>query len=90
MFNNGFRLEAGPQIGFLVNARSDFNDGFSENVTNSFKPFDAALAAGFGFIGSSGLGFDVRYNHGISRINEVGSSLYNGGFKVGIFYQFQH
>ena len=86
MFNNGFRLEAGPQIGFLVNARSEL-DGFSEDVTSSFEPFDAALALGFGFIGASGMGFDVRYNHGISRIND---DFANRGFQVGLFYQFSH
>lgn len=86
MFNNGFRLEAGPQVGFLVHARSEL-DGLSEDVTNSFDPFDASLAAGFGFIGSSGLGFDVRYNHGISRIND---DFRNQGFQVGLFYQFNH
>ena len=86
MFNNGFRLEAGPQIGFLVHANSEMN-GFSEDVTNSFDPFDAALAFGGGFIGASGLGFDIRYNHGISRIN---GEFANGGFQVGLFYQFHH
>ena len=86
MFNNGFRLEAGPQLGFLVHARSEL-DGFSEDVSNSFEQFDAALALGAGFIGASGLGFDVRYNHGISRIND---GFKNRGFQVGLFYQFSH
>jgi len=86
MFNNGFRLEAGPQVGFLIHARSEL-DGISEDVTSSFDPFDAALALGCGFIGSSGLGFDVRYNHGISRIN---GDFRNQGFQVGLFYQFSH
>jgi hypothetical protein len=90
MFNNGFRLEAGPQIGFLVLAKSELS-GTSEDVRNNFKPLDVALAFGFGFIGSSGLGFDARYNHGVNSINDAGvSTITNKGFQVGLFYQFQH
>jgi hypothetical protein len=89
MFNNGFRLEAGPQLGFLVHANSELG-GTSEDVKNNFKTIDAALAAGFGFIGSSGLGFDVRYNYGLSKINVGTGNLTNRGFQVGLFYQFSH
>jgi hypothetical protein len=91
MFDNGFRLEAGPQIGFLTNAKSEFN-GSDSDVKESIKKVDVAIGAGIGYINPpSGWGVDARYNHGLSNINENGSvNSYNRGFQLGILYQFQH
>jgi hypothetical protein len=89
MVGRGFRLEAGPQLGFLVNAREQTGSTL-ENVRPSYKTLDAALAVGFGFIGNAGLGFDVRYNYGLSDINKSGGDDVNQVFQVGLFYQFRH
>lgn len=91
MFDNGFRLEAGPQIGFLTNAKSEFN-GSDSDVKDDIKKVDFAIGAGVGYINpSSGWGVDARYNHGVSNINENGSvNSYNRGFQFGLLYQFQH
>jgi hypothetical protein len=91
MFDNGFRLEAGPQIGFLTNAKAELN-GNESDVKNDIKNIDFAIGAGIGYINpSSGWGVDARYNHGISNINENGSdNSYNRGFQLGVLYQFQH
>ena len=91
MFDNGFRLQAGPQIGFLANAKSKTNNT-SVDVKNSFKKVDIALGAGIGYVEpSSGLGIDVRYNLGLTDISEsTAFKSTNRGFQVGLFYLFQH
>jgi hypothetical protein len=91
MFNNGFRLEAGPQLGFLTNAKSELN-GNESDVKDNIEKIDFAIGAGIGYINpSSGWGVDARYNHGLSNINENGpGNSYNRGFQIGVLYQFQH
>src|SRR5882672_6408902 len=89
MVGRGFRLEAGPQLGFLISARTQSGNTL-ENVRQSYKTIDAALAVGFGFLGRTGLGFDARYNYGLSTINKSGGDVANRVFQVGLFYQFKH
>lgn len=90
MFNNGFRLQAGPQVGVLVHAHSE-DDGRSVDIKSNLKPLELGVAAGVGYIMSNGFGFDARYIHGLSNINDNGSiRITNGGFQLGMFYQFSH
>lgn len=90
MFDNGFRIQAGPQIGFLMSAKAD--NGSSVDVKDSFNNLDLGLSFGASYVQpSTGFGIDVRYNYGMSDIIE--SSLvetYNRGFQVGVFYLFNH
>ena len=90
MFDNGFRIEAGPQIGFLINAKSK-TDNTSVDVKNSFKKVDAGIGAGIGYVSTSGFGVDARYNLGLSNINDNSSvKSTNRGFQFGVFYLFNH
>jgi hypothetical protein len=90
MFNNGFRLEAGPQVGLLVLAKSE-NSGNSEDVKENLEKVDLAIGMGIGYINPSGFGIDARYNHGLSNINDTGLvESTNRGFQLGVFYQFSH
>ena len=91
MFNNGFRIQAGPQVGFLIRAKS-INNQVSINQTNDFNTLDFALSMGASYVHTkSGLGIDARYNHGLSQINEQGyEKMTNRGFQLGLFYLFGH
>ena len=91
MFDNGFRLEAGPQIGFLVNAKAKTPNS-NVNIKNDIKKVDVGLGAGIGYVNpASNFGIDARYNLGLSNINENSSvKSTNRGFQVGIFYLFHH
>ena len=90
MFNNGFRLEAGPQVGFLINAESETNNNTTD-IGDNLNTVDFALGAGLGYVASSGFGVDARYNLGLSNINESGSvKSTNRGFQLGVFYLFHH
>jgi hypothetical protein len=87
MFDNGFRLQAGPQIGVLAGAKADGVD-----VKNEYKGGDFGLTFGASYVNpASGFGVDARYNAGLSDINESDAiSAYNRGFQLGVFYLFKH
>lgn len=91
MFNNGFRLEAGPQVGFLISAKSD-GENSSINVKDNFKTVEFGVGLGAGYIKpSSGLGVGFRYNAGLSNINENSTfKSTNSGFQLSLFYQLKH
>ena len=83
MFDNGFRLQAGPQVGLLI--------GSTENKDN-FRPIDFGLSFGVSYVfPPTGFGVDARYNLGLTNINEnsdVNST--NRGFQLGLFYIFKY
>ncbi len=91
MFDNGFRLQAGPQIGFLVSAKA--KTGSAEiDLKENLKKVDFAIGAGIGYVHpSSGFGIDARYNIGLSNIYDNATvKSYNRGLQVGVFYLFNH
>ncbi len=90
MFENGFRLQAGPQLGVLINARSK-NDNFSYNHKDELEPIDLGVTVGMSYVSSSGFGVDARYVHGLTSISKNNSfNFYNRGFQLGVFYIFKH
>jgi hypothetical protein len=77
----GFSLEAGPQIGFLMNSEAEVDltvsgDGVSESITISedlkdhVKGIDFGFNFGLGYKLENGLNFDARYNLGLSDGND--------------------
>jgi len=90
MFSNGFRLQTGPQLGFLTSVkdnRAGVETGYL--TSDDFKSVDFSWTVGLGYLSAAGLGIDGRYNFGISNINDGGSAvLRNNVFQVGLFYQF--
>lgn len=82
MFDNGFRIQAGPQVGFLVASDDD----------NDYNPIDFALSVGVSYVvPATGFGIDLRYNHGLNDINKSSSvKSTNRGIQFGVFYLFGH
>ena len=82
MFDNGFRLQAGPQLGLLVGADNK----------NDFNTTDLGIGLGISYVvPSTGFGIDVRYNHGLSNINKSDAvKSFNRGFQLGVFYILGH
>jgi len=87
MFDNGFRLEGGPQIGFLVNAKRKAGDVTVDD--DGFKTTAFSIPLGVGYLTSSGVGLDARYVFGLSNINdsENGPIIQSNVFQLGLFYQ---
>lgn len=91
MFDNGFRLQAGPQVGFLASANSKTNNS-TVDIKSSIKAIDLGIGIGLGYVNpKSGFGVDARYNLGLSNIYENASTKStNTGFQLGLFYLLGH
>jgi hypothetical protein len=90
MFGEGFRLQTGPQVGFLLAAKIE-NGDTETDIDDVFSTIDVSWSVGAGYLFPQGLGIDARYNIGLTDIYE--SDLYevkNNVFQVGLFYQFMH
>jgi len=90
MFDNGFRIQAGPQLGLLVRAKAENNS--SVDIKDDFKSIDAGLSFGVSYVHTpTDFGIDLRYNLGLTDISESSNvNSTNRGFQIGIFYLFNH
>ncbi|WP_138434500.1 porin family protein [Winogradskyella algicola] len=90
----GFSLEAGPQIGFLLSADAEVEvDGESEeeDVKDEFKGIDFGLGFGAGYKLDNGLNFSARYTLGLANIAEDAGddfSIQNNVFQISVGYMF--
>ena len=91
MFDNGFRLQAGPQAGILISAKSKNNNNTIDNK-NDLKPIDFSVGIGASYVfPPTGFGIDARFNLGLTDINQDNSvHSTNRGLQLGIFYIFGH
>ncbi|HUR11721.1 MAG TPA: porin family protein [Flavitalea sp.] len=96
MAGTGFRIEAGPQIGFLLKAKQKAN-GTESDTKDFYKTTDVSLVGGLSYLTNSGLGFDARYVYGLTDISNSDNVGAGGNFHVknrviqaGIFYQFKN
>ena len=90
MVNDGFRLQTGPQVGFLVSAKNKIGD-IEVDVDDIYNSVDFAWSFGAGYIFSSGIGIDARYNLGLNNISDDSDfEAKNRVFQVGLFYQFRN
>ena len=91
MFDNGFRVEAGPQVGFLMNAKAKAANT-STDIKNNLKSAVFSVPLGLSYVTTSGLGIGARYNFGISNINKstYGGTVHSNVFQLDVFYQFSN
>jgi hypothetical protein len=91
LFDNGIRAQAGPQLGFLMNANV-VHEGAVVDLKKRFKKVDFGLSAGLSYLYAPySIGVDIRYNLGLSKIST--DDFYrskNKGLQVSIFYQFRY
>lgn len=87
----GLNLQAGPQLGLLLSAESEWEVG-GESETEDIKEY--LKGSDFGFNVGAGydfgpLGVDVRYNIGLSNISdEEDGDIKNSVIQVGLSYSF--
>jgi hypothetical protein len=90
MFNEGFRVQTGPQIGFLTSAETESGD-IEVDIKDDVQSIDFSWTFGAGYLFPQGIGVDLRYNLGISNISDDNDfEARNRVFQAGIFYQFMH
>jgi opacity protein-like surface antigen len=90
MAGNGFRLETGPQVGFVVSSKIKSGD-IEQDISSSVSKVDFSWALGASYQFPEGLGVDARYNIGISNVNSADDPVIkNRVFQLGLFYQFMN
>lgn len=86
MFGNGLRIQTGPQFAYRVN--NNAASGHAGSLDNTYKKTDFSWSLGAGYLTRSGLGFDARYNYGLTDISKNNSDIKNRVWQLGLFYQF--
>ena len=91
MFDNGFRLQAGPQLGILTSANLVTGDIVTDLKAN-YKSTDIGVTVGMSYVKpDTGFGIDIRYNHGLTSINSNDAiNSYNRGVQFTLFFLFRH
>lgn len=92
----GFFVEAGPQIGFLVLAQDKFGSSSATLDRRDFNTTDIGYLAGLGFQRKSGLGIGLRYNGTFNTLRPpvtIGGVLVtnrarNSFFQLSLMYSF--
>ncbi len=73
--NKNFYIEAGPQIGYAITHKEEFDSDFNLfDTSQEFSPnsFDWGVNFGSGFKTDSGVSFGVRYHLGLGDIYDEG------------------
>ncbi len=89
----GFSIEAGPQIGFLISSKIDWEaegESGSEDI-EYLKSVDFGLNFGLGYKLDNGLNFGARYNLGLSNLNDFDNSdnnIKNSVIQISVGYYF--
>lgn len=92
----GFFLETGPQPGFLIAATRDNTTANTEaDIKAQRDKFDLSWGAGLGYLTRVGLGFNARYNYGLTNTIEDSNNSTNSGpelknrtIQLGLVYHF--
>jgi len=73
----GFNIEAGPQIGFLLSAKTDFSFNENGDITSGsddlkdhLKGIDLGLNLGLGYKFTNGFNLGARYTFALTDIND--------------------
>ena len=92
----GFRLQTGPQVGFLVSKEGKWSDGSENDLDDFVKTTDFSWDFGASYLTPLGVGVSAQYNLGISNINEQitmagvsNTDINNRVWQIGLFYQFR-
>ncbi len=87
----GFSIEVGPQVGFLMSAKAKA-EGEEEDLKDFIKGIDFGANLGIGYKLESGLNFGARYNLGLSNVNDDEDSdefeIKNSVIQVSVGYFF--
>lgn len=78
----GLSVELGPQVGVLVSAKSKYEDSDGTDkmdVKDGYKSIELAMGIGASYRLKNGVFFSLRFNKGISNINDTSIFYYDGG-----------
>lgn len=90
-------IEAGPQIGFLLAAKSKWDETYDgekysgkDDVKDAFKSVNFSLNVGAGYDFTDNISAGVRYNFGLSNIsdNDENLKIHNNVISLSVGYKF--
>lgn len=85
---SGFHVEAGPQLGLLLKSTAKHKSGEPDTDANGVRRnLESSVAIGFGWQTKMGLGFNLRYNTGISPLGD-GTVYKSQVIGIGTYYVF--
>jgi hypothetical protein len=84
---SGFQIETGPQLGLLISAKQKLDDE-EHDIKDLFLPVNASWTIGFGYTLKPGLGFNLRYNFGITKLATNEQPLRTAVISGGLSYVF--
>lgn len=79
-------LEIGPQLSFLLEDKAKFKDSSIPDADTNASNFDFLANIGAGYEINSNLFFQLRYNYGITTVNE-NPDLKNGVLQLSLGYK---
>lgn len=87
----GLFVQTGPQFSYLLKARRVGPETYREELIEKMESHDFSWAGGVGFLSKTGLGVNIRYNHGFTNIIKPTTSnpnarMYNSVVKFEISY----
>lgn len=84
-----FSLEAGPQIGILMSAKSKSDGGGDVDVKDFLNTTDIGIGVGAAYDITENIGVGLRYTLGVSNINKEGDdSNNNSNIGISLGYRF--
>jgi Outer membrane protein beta-barrel domain len=89
--NEGFSIVAGPQVSFLLSAKEKIGS-VTQDFKNQVESTEISAVFGAGYTFASGIGFDGRYQVGLTDINKDRSNDSKdklNGFTVGLHFRFR-
>lgn len=94
----GLALRAGLQLGILFHKSGTHdwpndNESPKRNISDWPSKFDLSIPVGVSYALSNGLQFDLRYNHGLTKISSIGGIIkesnrviqFSVGYRLNIF-----
>jgi hypothetical protein len=84
----GVFFQTGPQLGFLLSAKIKTDGQPDMDIKSSLKSTDFSWGFGAGYLTSMNVGFNFRYNLGLSNLGADGGTSKNAVIQVGVFYLF--
>lgn len=96
----GFKVEFGPQVGFLLSAKNKWEESYNgalgslsdsgkQDIKDDTKTIDFGLNVGANYELENGINFSARYNFGLTKINDGDGKVKNGVFSFGVGYTFK-
>ena len=94
---SGFNVSAGPRVSYLADSRLRVSTGamgfnfFQRDfdLSDQFNTIDAGLRAGIGYEFRNGLGIQVNYDHGLTKVDsDRRMDAFNRSLQAGLTFKF--